>query len=99
MHDEGAHTPTHLFVSQGATREKAGEEKDRDTHQGALRHEQWGACVGARECPLLPVADHSVPCEHFRGALGEGARKQLHVQLAQGYGPVVVQSGGARYLG
>ena len=63
-----------------------------------LRHEQWGACVGAREGPLLPVADHSVPCEHFPDALGEGAREQLHVQLAQGYGPVVVQFGGARYL-
>ena len=50
-----------------------------------LRHEQRGACVGAREGPLLPVADHSVPCEHFRDALGEGAREQLHVQLAQGY--------------
>ena len=64
-----------------------------------LRHEQWGACVGAREGPLLPVADHSVPCEHFHDALGEGAREQLHVQLAEGFGPVVVQSGGARYLG
>ena len=63
-----------------------------------LRHEQWGSCVGAREGPLLPVADHSVPCEHFRDALADGAREQLHVQLAQGYGPVVVQSGGARYL-
>ena len=40
-----------------------------------------------------------MPCEHFRDALGEGAREQLHVQLAQGYGPVVVQSGRARYLG
>ena len=30
---------------------------------------------------------------------GEGAREQLHVQLAQGYGLVVVQSGGARNLG
>ena len=48
---------------------------------------------------MLPVADHSVPCEHFRDALGEGAGEQLHVQLAQGYGPVVVQSGRARYLG
>ena len=64
-----------------------------------LRHEQRGACVGAREGPLLPVADHPVPCEHLRDALGEGAREQLHVQLAQGYGPVVVQSGRARYLG
>ena len=64
-----------------------------------LRYEQWGACVGAREGPLLPVADHSVPCAHFRDALGEGAREQLHVQLAQGYGPVVVQSCGARHLG
>ena len=64
-----------------------------------LRHEQQGARVGAREGPVLPVADHSVPCEHFRDALGEGAREQLHVQLAQGYGPLVVQSGGARYLG
>ena len=48
---------------------------------------------------MLPVADHSLPCEHFRDALGEGAPEQLHVQLAQGYGPVVVQSGRARYLG
>ena len=64
-----------------------------------LRHEQWGACVGAREGPLLPGADHSVPCEHFRDALGEGAREQLPVQLAQGYGPVVVQSGGPWYPG
>ena len=64
-----------------------------------LRPAHWGACVGASEGPLLPVADHSVPCEHFRDALGEGAREQLHVQLAKGYGPVVVQSGGARYLG
>ena len=64
-----------------------------------LRHEQRGAGVGAREGPLLPVADHPVPCEHLRDALGEGAREQLHVQLAQGYGPVVVQSGRARYLG
>ena len=47
-----------------------------------LRHEQGGAGVGAGEGPLLPVADHSVPCEHFRDALGEGAREQLLVQLA-----------------
>ena len=40
---------------------------------------------------MLPVADHFVPCEHFRDAQGEGARGQLHFQLAQGYGPVVVQ--------
>ena len=63
-----------------------------------LHHEQGRAGVGAGEGPLLPVADHSVPCEHVRDALGEGAREQLHVQLAQGYGPVVVQSGRARYL-
>ena len=35
-----------------------------------LRHEQGRAGVGAGEGPLLPVADHSVPCEHFRDALG-----------------------------
>ena len=64
-----------------------------------LRNEQGRAGVGAREGPLLPVADHPMPCEHFRDALGEGALEQLHVQLAQGYGPVVVQSGRARYLG
>ena len=64
-----------------------------------LRHEQWEACVRAREGPLLPVADHSLPCEHLRDALGEGAREQLHVQPAQGYGPVVVQSGGPGTLG
>ena len=48
---------------------------------------------------MLPATDHSVSCEHSRDALGEGACEQLHVQLAQGYGPVVVQSGRARYLG
>ena len=64
-----------------------------------FRHEQGRAGVGAREGPLLPVTDHSVSCEHLRDALGEGACEQLHVQLAQGYGPVVVQSGRARYLG
>ena len=37
MHDEGPHAPTLPFVSQGAKREKAGEEKDRDTHQGGGR--------------------------------------------------------------
>ena len=47
-----------------------------------LRHEQGGAGVGARSGPLLPVADHSVPCEPFRDALGEGVFEQLHVQLA-----------------
>ena len=64
-----------------------------------LRHEQGRAGVGAGEGCLLPVADHSVPCEHFCDALGEGAREQLHVQLAQGYGSVVFQSGRAWYLG
>ena len=64
-----------------------------------LRHEQGRAGVGAAEGPLLPVADHSVPREHLRDALREGAREQLHVQLAQGFGPVVVQSGRDRYLG
>ena len=47
-----------------------------------LRHEQWGAGVGAGERPLLPVADHTVPCEQLCDALGQGAREQLHVQLA-----------------
>ena len=47
-----------------------------------LRHEHWGVCVGAREGPLLPVADHTVLCKHFRDALGAGAREHLHVQLA-----------------
>ena len=47
-----------------------------------LRHEQGRGGVGAGEGPLLPVADHSVPCEHFHDALGEGPREQLHVQLA-----------------
>ena len=64
-----------------------------------LRHEQGRAGGGAGEGALLPVADHLVPCEHLRDALGEGAREQLHVQLAQAYGPVVVQSGRARYFG
>ena len=47
-----------------------------------LRHQQGRAGVGAGEGPLLPVANHSVPCEHFRDALGKGAHEQLHVQLA-----------------
>ena len=64
-----------------------------------LRHEQGGGGVGAGESPLVPVAYHSVLCEHFRDALGEGAREQLHVQLAQGYGPVVCQLGRARHFG
>ena len=64
-----------------------------------LRHKQGRAGVGAGEGPLLPCADHSVPCEHLRHSLDEGAREQLHVQLAQGYRPVVVQSGRAWYLG
>ena len=64
-----------------------------------LRHEQGRPNVAAGEGPLLPVADHSVPCEHYRDALAEGAREQLHVQLAQVYGPVVIQSCRARYLG
>ena len=58
-----------------------------------LRHEQGGAGVGAGECLLLPVADHSVSRENLRDALGEGVREQLHV--AQGSGRVVVQCGGA----
>ena len=44
MHEGGPHTPTLPSVSQGATREKAGEEKDRDTHQGGGREK-----VHARE--------------------------------------------------
>ena len=38
-----------------------------------LRHEQARAGVGAGEGLLLPVADHAVPCEHLRDALGEGS--------------------------
>ena len=64
-----------------------------------LRHEQGGGGVGAREGPLLPNAGHAVLREHLRDPLREGAREQLHVQLAQGYGPVVVQFGGARDFG
>ena len=47
-----------------------------------LRHERWAAGVGATKGPLLPVADHFVRLKQFRDALGEGAREQLHVQLA-----------------
>ena len=47
---------------------------------------------------MLPVTDHAVPCEHLCDALDEGASEQLHVQLAQGYGPPVVQSGAAQHL-
>ena len=64
-----------------------------------LRHEQGGPCVGAGEGPLLPIADHTVSRGHLRDPLGGGAREQLHVQWAQGYGPVVVQFGGAQDLG
>ena len=45
------------------------------------------------------MADHAVSCEHHCDSLGEGAREQLHVHLAQGYGPVVVLLGETRYLG
>ena len=64
-----------------------------------LRHVQGGDGIGAGEGPLLPIADLAVSREHLREPLGQGAREQLHVQLAQGYGPVVVQLGGAPYLG
>ena len=58
-----------------------------------------GPGLGTSEGPLLPVADHAVSREHLRDPLGEGACEQLHVQLAQGYGPLVVQLGRARDLG
>ena len=64
----------------------------------SLRYEQGGASVGAGEGPLLPVADNAVSREHLRDPLDEGAGEQLHVQLAQGYEPVVVQLGRARDL-
>ena len=64
-----------------------------------LRHEQGGGGVGAGEGPLLPIADHAVSREHLRDPLGEGAREELHVQLARGYGPVLIQFGGARDIG
>ena len=66
--------------------------------QMRLRHEQGGG-IGAGEGPLLPVADHAASREHLCDWLGDVAREQLHVQLAQGYGPVVPQPGGARALG
>ena len=59
-----------------------------------LRHEQGGPGVGAGEGLLLRVADHAVSCGHLCNQLGEGALEQLHVQLAQGYEPVVVQLSG-----
>ena len=65
----------------------------------AAAHEQGGPGVGAGERPLLPVADHAESCEHLRDPLGETAREQLHVQLTEGYGPVVVKLGGDRDLG
>ena len=57
-----------------------------------------GGGIRAGQGPLLPVADHAVSRDNLRDALGKAAREQLHVQLAQGYGLVVVQSGGARHL-
>ena len=53
-----------------------------------------GPGVGGGEGPLLPVTDHPLSCEHLRDPLREGTCEQLHVQLAQGYGPVVVQHSG-----
>ena len=58
-----------------------------------------GPVLEPGRAPCCQSLTTPVPCEHLRDALGEGAREQLHVQLAQGYGPVVVQSGRARYLG
>ena len=52
----------------------------------SLRHEQGGGGIGARESPLLPIADHAVSREHLRDALGEGACEQLHVQFARAIG-------------
>ena len=63
-----------------------------------LRHEQREPGFGAGEGPLLPVADQAVSREHLLDPLGEGAREQLHVQLAKGYGPVVVLLGEAQDL-
>ena len=63
-----------------------------------LCHEQEGAGVRAGEGPLLPIPDHALSREHLRDPLGEGACEQLHVQMAQGNGPVVVQLGCARNL-
>ena len=60
-----------------------------------LRQEYGGGGVGAGEGPLLPIADNTGSREHLSDPLGEGTSEQLHVQLAPGYGPVVVQSGGA----
>ena len=56
-----------------------------------LRHNQGGPGVGGGKGPLLPITDHAVSRQHLHDPLGEGAREQLHVQLAQGYGPVVLQ--------
>ena len=50
-----------------------------------------GASVGAVECPLLPVADQAIAREYLCVALGEVACEQFHIQLAQGYGAVVVK--------
>ena len=40
MHNKGPHTPTLPLVLEGATREKAGEVKDRDTHEGGGREKR-----------------------------------------------------------
>ena len=64
-----------------------------------LRHEQGEPGVGGGEGPPPRIADQAVSREHLRDPPGEGATKQLHVQLAQGYRLVVVQLGGAPDLG
>ena len=58
-----------------------------------------GGRCWSRGGPLLPIADHSVSCEHLWDPLGEGAHKQPHAHLAQRYAPVVVQFGGPQDLG
>ena len=63
MHNKGPHTPTLPFVPQGATREKAAEEKDRDTHQGGGREK-----VHARE-----------KCEQRKGKRATKPRKKSGV--------------------
>ena len=75
MHDEGPHTPTLLFVSQGATREKAGEEKDRDTHQGGDREKVHAREKGEqrkRKRATKPRKKQGVASSRARDARREG---------------------------
>ena len=75
MHDEGPHTPTLPIVSRGTTREKASEEKDRDTHQGGGREDMHAREKGEQtkgKRATKPRTKQGVASSRARDARREG---------------------------